>query len=358
MANGPAGQALLALERGQDARHWLANLVAEPVLAHPEEASLFDGAPAVAFTLAATDQHRALAALDEHVEKITRCRLETAYQRMARGELADKREFDLIGGLTGLGAYLLRRGANDELLREVLRYLVCLTQPHQDGHPGWWATDGPTGAGPAWQNGHGNLGMAHGICGPLALLSLALRRGIVVSGQTAAINRICQWLDRWRCGTPPRAWWPEAITHADHARGIVERPGPSRPSWCYGTPGIARAQQVAGLALRDRTRWRLAEDILSWCLTDEQQLAQLGDVSLCHGWAGVVHTAWRASRHNDQLAATLPRLLNGLTAHLARQPPSSRGLLTGATGAILAQRATRTNTPPVTQWDTCLLLSE
>ncbi len=327
-------------------------------MAHPEEASLFEGAPAIAFTLAATGQRRALAVLDEHVEKITRSRLETAHQRMARGELADKREFDLIGGLTGLGVYLLHRSTTDDALCEALRYLVCLTQPHPDGQPGWWAAHGPTGSGPAWRDGHGNLGMAHGIAGPLTLLSLALRRGLVVSGQAAAIDRICQWLDRWRCGVPPKAWWPEVIGHADHARGAVHQPGPARPSWCYGTPGIARAQQVAGLALGDRPRQRLAENILAWCLTDEQQLAQLSDVSLCRGWAGVVHTAWRASRHNDQLAATLPRLRGGLNAHLARQPPSECGPLTGATGVMLAQRVARTNTPPITQWDTCLLLND
>lgn len=358
LADGPAGQALLTLERGHDARRWLAALVAEPVMAHPEEASLFEGAPAVAFALAATDQTRAMTVLDEHVEKITWARLDAAYQRMARGELAVKSEFDLIGGLTGLGAYLLRRGAADDLLREVLRYLVCLTQPLPGGRPGWWAAHGPSGTGPAWQDGHGNLGMAHGIAGPLTLLALALRRGVVVSGQTAAIDRICRWLDHWRCGVPPRAWWPEVITRVDHARGDVPQPGPSRPSWCYGTPGIVRAQQVAGLVLGDRTRRRCVENILAWCLTDERQLAQLGDVSLCHGWAGVVHTAWRASRHNDRLAATLPRLLDGLATHLARQPPSERGLLTGAAGAMLAQRAARTNTPPVTQWDICLLLNE
>ncbi|GAA1937612.1 lanthionine synthetase C family protein [Amycolatopsis minnesotensis] len=358
LADGPAGQALLALERGQDAHRWLAALVAEPVMAYPEEASLFEGAPAVAFTLVATDQRRALSVLDDHVEKITRSRLEAAYQRMGRGELADKREFDLIGGLTGLGAYLLRRGTADDLLREVLRYLVRLTQPHPDRRPGWWACHGPTGPGPAWQTGHGNLGMAHGIAGPLTLLSLALRRGIVVSGQTAAIDRICRWLDRWRCGVPPRAWWPEAISQADHARGAAHQAGPSRPSWCYGTPGIARAQQVAGLVLGDRARRRCAENILAWCLGDEQQLARLGDVSLCHGWAGVVHTAWRAGRHNDQLAARLPRLLDGLAVNLTRQPPDRRGLLTGTAGVMLAQRSARTNTPPVTQWDTCLLLNE
>ncbi|MCG3755841.1 lanthionine synthetase C family protein [Amycolatopsis sp. Poz14] len=358
LADGPSGQALLAIERGQDARAWLTELTTDPVLAHPDEASLFEGAPAVAFTLAATQHQRPLAVLDQHVERITWARLEAAYCRMRAGELAQKREFDLISGLTGLGTYLLRRGNANELLREVVRYLVRLSLPRPDGLPGWWAADGPTGPGPAWIGGHSNHGMAHGIAGPLTLLALTLRRGLVVSGQAAAIDRICCWLDRWRCGTPQRAWWPEVVTRTDYDRTAIRQRRPHRPSWCYGTPGIARAQQIAGLALDDRGRQRTAESILACCATDEAQLTQLGDVSLCHGWAGLVHSVWRASQHNDELAAALPDLLDRLTRHLARQPPTQRGLLTGTAGVTLALRAAQTNTPPSTQWDACLLLNE
>ncbi|WP_232376181.1 lanthionine synthetase C family protein [Amycolatopsis aidingensis] len=358
LADGPAGQALLALERDQDARDWLAAMVAEPVRAHPDEVSLFEGAPAVAFTLAATRMADTQDVLDGHVRWITRARLKAAHHRLAAGALADTREFDLISGLTGLGAYLLRRGGNHELLRDVLRYLVRLTHPHRGGLPGWWARSGPTGPGPGWHGGHGNPGMAHGIAGPLALLALAMLRGIVVSGQAAAIDRVGTWLDRWRCGTPPRVWWPEAITRAEHDRGEAFRPGPGRPSWCYGTPGITRALHLAGRALDDPARQHLAEEILALCVTDEAQLAQLADVSLCHGWAGLLHTAWRASHHSDRIATALPRLLHGLTDRLARRPPAGQGLLTGTAGALLAQHAARTNTPPVTRWDACLLLND
>ncbi|MGW1807070.1 lanthionine synthetase LanC family protein [Streptomyces sp. NPDC002078] len=57
---------------------------------------------------------------------------------------------------------------------------------------------------PRWPGGHGNFGLAHGIAGPLALLAMALRHGHAVPGQTQAIIRICDWLDRWRTA-PARA---------------------------------------------------------------------------------------------------------------------------------------------------------
>ncbi|MGH3930129.1 MAG: lanthionine synthetase C family protein [Pseudonocardiaceae bacterium] len=360
LAGGAAGGALLALERGENARPWLAAMVAEPVMAHPDEANLFEGAPAVAFTLTATGRPRALATLDEHVESITRTRLNAAHRRADRGELSAKREFDLIAGLTGLGAYLLHRHSEDELLRNVLVYLVRLTEPRRDGLPGWWALDGPTGPGPGpdWRGGHGNLGIAHGITGPLALLALAMRRGVTVDGHAEAMRRICRWLDHRRYGEPPHIWWPGVITRAEHDHGVTRSPGPYRPSWCYGTPGIARAQQLAGLALGNTQRQRLAEDALAWCVTDESQLTQLRDVSLCHGWAGLVHTAWRAGAHDERIRAAMPRLLDGLADSLLRRPPRERGLLVGESGALLAQHAATTNTQPVTQWDVCLLLND
>lgn len=356
LAEGAAGVALLALERGENARPWLAEMVAEPVMAHPDEANLFEGAPAVAFTLTATGNTRALATLDEHVESITRGRLDAAHRRIDRQALPAKREFDLITGLTGLGAYLLHRHGNGDLLRDVLAYLVRLTEPPRDGLPGWWALDSPTG--PDWQGGHGNVGMAHGIAGPLAFLALTMRRGVTVDGHADAMRRICRWLDQWRCGKPPRAWWPGAVTRAEHDHGVAPRHGPHRPSWCYGTPGIARAQQLAGLALGDTRRQHLAEDALAWCVTDEAQLAQLSDVSLCHGWAGLLHTAWRAGAHDERIRAALPRMLDGLADSLLHRPPRERSLLVGETGALLAQHAATTNTPPATQWDACLLLND
>lgn len=357
LANGAAGAALRDLEFGTEHRDWLNAMTAEPVLAHPTQATLFDGAPAVAFVLNTTGHRHTLSTLDGHVDTITRTRLDTAHRRIDHGARPAKDEFDLIAGLTGFGAYQLHRHDDSRLLREILTYLVRLTEPQPDGLPGWWVTHGPTGPDADWNGGHGNLGIAHGIAGPLALLSITMRRGVTVPGQAEAITDICRWLDQWRRGTDPHVWWPEAISPVEHDTGTVRQHGPARPSWCYGTPGLARAQQLAGLALGDTRRQRLAERALNSCLSDESQLATLVDVSLCHGWAGVLHTAWRCGEHDEQVRTHLPRLLAGLTESQHRARPPQAGLLTGESGAQLARHAATTDTPPSTGWDTCLLLA-
>jgi hypothetical protein len=375
---GAAGLALAHIEYahagggGWDtAHHWVAATVRSPVTAHPDACGLDRGAPAVAFTLHAAGRPGyapALAVLDEHVTTLTRHRLRRARERIDARLLPALREYDLIRGLTGIGAYLLHRHSSTRtsgagLLREVLAYLVRLTEPLtiDDGVvvPGWWSGNAPNDRpSPDWPGGHGNLGMAHGIAGPLALLSATLRRGITVPGHAKAIERICAWLDQWQTGTGAHAWWPEMISRQEHALGFTTQAGPGRPSWCYGTPGLARAQQLAALALGDPRRQRHAELALAGGVTDERQLARLTDASLCHGWAGLLQTAWRvaADAHNPG-QFDLPQLLHRTQRFLHdHEPTAAEGLLDGVAGTRLAIHTVTVGSAPVSGWDACLLL--
>ncbi len=373
LAEGAAGITLLHIEHARagtsrwDLTHrWAAAMTRSPVSAHPGSCGLYRGAPAVAFTLHAADQPgyaKVLATLERHVSAITRRRLENAHERISRGQLPALREFDLIRGLTGMGVYLLHRHGDSGLTRDVLSYLVRLTQPvpvESDLLPGWWCGNGPGDQpSPQWPGGHGNLGLAHGISGPLALLSAAARHGVTVPGHADAIRRICGWLDQWRNGTGTQAWWPGMISLPEHRARTIQQHGPGRPSWCYGTPGLARALQLAALALADPRRQRHAEQALAGCVTDEAQLAQIGDASLCHGWAGLLHTTWRTASVADdgaELRAAVPHLLQGLEKQLHDHRPVSDGLLEGMTGVLLARQAATTDGAPITRWDACLLL--
>jgi hypothetical protein len=203
--------------------------------------------------------------------------------------------------------------------------------------------------------GHANLGMAHGISGPLALLALATRHNIIVPGQADAISRICTWLDRWQQTSPAGPWWPERITITELRAGTSSVIGPARPSWCYGTPGVARAQQLAGIALSDPARQHAAEDALTRCLADPAQLGRLTDTSLCHGWAGLAVTAWYAAidARSTLLPAGLPRILRLLIQHATTAPERS-GLIAGHAGAALTLHTFATGTN--IRWATSLLI--
>ncbi|CAO5179791.1 class I lanthipeptide synthase [Frankia sp. AiPs1] len=373
LARGPAGTALLNIERARTgsgswntAQAHLRRAVAGPIDA-AEHTGLYYGAPALAFLLqAAADGNpryrSARDTLDTHVLRLTRRRLTLTARRAERGDPTTFAEYDLFYGLTGIGALLLRSHPDSEILADVLRYTVSLTRPRRENGvdlPGWWVAHDPDDTLPT-PGGHANLGMAHGAAGLLALLALATARGCLVDGQDEAIATLTGWFDQWRQNGADSPWWPQWITREDLRTGRPTQTSPGRVSWCYGTIGIARAQQLAALATHDQRRAQDAEATLAAALTDTQ-LDRISDLGLCHGLAGIYQTAYRAAR--DARSSAIGRRLPAIATRLAQSTASSTsseqdsGLLTGAAGIALALESTRHVGPPRTGWDTCLLIA-
>ncbi|MEU6158827.1 lanthionine synthetase C family protein [Streptomyces sp. NPDC047130] len=314
---------------------------------------LYEGAPSVAYTLLHADTpaaRRALTQLAPHVRDMTRARLELAHRRIDAGVPPVKDEFDVITGLTGLGVYHLAAGDRDEATA-IAAYLVRLTEPLTHSGvtvPGWWSTTPAMNqATPEDADGNGIFGMAHGIAGPLAYLALCTLRGITTEGHDTAIARICGHLAEWRLGTGQDAHWPYWVTLAEHARGVPHAgTGPARPSWCYGTPGIARALHLAGRAMNDTRLQHQAEQALTGCTRHTHLFT---DLSLCHGWAGLLQAVRRTAA--DSAGSSLQTVLLHLEDKLATPSgDNDPSLMEGAAGIDLV----RANPP--TDWDLCLLL--
>ncbi|MFD7639187.1 lanthionine synthetase C family protein [Kitasatospora sp. NPDC059795] len=382
LAHGAPGIALLHIERAamglgpwEPVRAWLTVAAGAPVTSGTDS-YLYYGAPALAHALTCAAQarpgsyQRALDHLDQTVAADAVRRCEQAENRTERGNLPRLAEFDTIRGLAGIGSILLRRSRDGEAIRRVLTCLVRLTENvTRQGKvlPGWWTLAGPSNEmDERFPGGHANNGLAHGIAGPLALLALALRRGIEVDGQREAIRTVLAWLERWR---DSHAWlyW---ITPA-HLTGPDRRPLPrQRPSWCYGTAGIARAQQFAALALDDPHLRHDAENTLATALVDPKALTATTDMSVCHGYAGLAHIAHRAAadaslRNAGRLRSAATLLLD--TTHPPHADPDEQAhhlvatagpaFLEGAAGTALALLAPATGATPATRWDACLLTS-
>jgi hypothetical protein len=207
--------------------------------------------------------------------------------------------------------------------------------------------------------GHANLGMAHGAAGLTALLALASLRGHHVPGHHDALGVLTAWFDQWRQDSPTGAWWPQWITADELRTGTPTQPAAGRPSWCYGSVGIARALQLAALALGGHQQQDAAEIVLAAALTDHE-LDRITDPGLCHGIAGIYQTAYRAAHdaRTPAIAQRLPAVAARLTRH-AHTPADSvdNGFLTGSAGIGLALHTLRRAAPPHTGWDTCLLIT-
>ncbi len=375
LGTGPAATALYEMVVARTTGDWTKAhptakaMTSQPITADPASANLYRGAPAVAYTLHTAGHRayaRALTELNAETVAIVAHRLRAAHRRMDKGLPPRLREYDLISGLTGLGAYLLHRDV-DQALGAVLRYLVrLLTEPLAvNGHqvPGWWAATGPNGTPDTGEfaHGHANVGLAHGVAGPLALLALARRAGHTVTGQddalAAGITHLTTWAQPLKGGG---TGWPECLPLDAYQRGPEPDAAPTRASWCYGTPGIARALQLAALALNDDTARRLAEHTALQAATDPRHTGQITDTSLCHGWAGLLLTTERiaADAAQPDLHDALPALRDRLTTETQHHPaPEHTGLLTGNAGVLLTLHTLTTTRPVDPEWKTCLLLT-
>jgi hypothetical protein len=393
VAQGFAGLAILCggvdevfPSDGWEARaHEYLRLAARSAEAQPRlQCGLYSGLAGLAFgawylSRGGTRYRRLLATLDAALfRQLARA---TAHDTVRHG--VDVATFDVISGLAGIGRYLLLRAdapAHRAALEAVLRTLVTMLDEER-GLPRWH-TPARFLAGSATQaqypDGNLNCGLAHGIPGPLALLSLAAIDGVVVDGQHDAIGRAAGWLcgqrihDRWGVN------WPIAVPlsepagehgGADHARERSEA-APSRTAWCYGAPGIARALWFAGQALSDGSCCELALATMEAVYRRPRPARRIDSPTFCHGVAGLQQITLRfahdcgsrlfvdAARelHQQIVDAYEPESLLGYrNVETGGGRVDQPGFLDGAGAVPLVLLAASTPVEP--RWDALFLLS-
>lgn len=291
-------------------------------------------------------------------------------------------QFDVISGLSGIAAYLLKRACGPrhaECRRDILTALVELLAP-QTGLPRWYTPPGElyddrTRA--VYPFGNLNCGLAHGVPGPLALLSIAYANGVKVNGMEAAIARTADWLCAARWDDEWGINWPTAIAVQPASNGdlaIVERrpgpDGPSRSAWCYGAPGVARALWLAGEALDCAAYRNIAIDAMRAVFRRPVHVRRIDSPSFCHGVAGLLQIALRFRNDSDDevFEEGCRELVEQILRHY--QPQSllgfrhienggreidQPGLLDGTPGIALVLLASSTSVAP--DWDRLFLLS-
>lgn len=270
--------------------------------------------------------------------------------------------YDAITGLAGTGRVLLaavRAGHDAEPgLLAALSTLTVMTRTRHGARPGWWAPAGEDGSGPqAGPSGAAATGMAHGIAGPLACLSLASIAGYSVEGQDEAIGEAADWLLRWR--TAGSRDWPPHVTGTELDTGTAAPAPGRRDAWCYGTAGISRALGLAAQALNAPALARASRDA---AISLEVRPASRWDAdgpALCHGYAGVLQSSGSSQAAAAVTAFFRPRHRFGFQRLAEGGAADDPGFLTGACGAALALADHAGIPAPAVadRWDALLLLS-
>jgi hypothetical protein len=294
-------------------------------------------------------------------------------------------EFDAISGLSGVGAYLLHRREEPRAmaaLSSILEGLVDLLS-ERDGLPRWYTPAhllGDEETRKYCPHGNLNFGLAHGVPGPLALLSLAHTAGVPVPGLAEAIARTADWLCANRFDDAWGVNWPAILplVQTDTADGVrLEAPGarsapdgPSRCAWCYGSPGISRALWLAGQALGREDYRALAVSAMKAVFRRPVAARRIDSPTFCHGVSGLLGIALRFSHDmggaefSDDIGVLVRQLLDSFQPqsllgfrHLETRDTAmdQPGLLEGSPGVALALLASATGAEPT--WDRLFLLS-
>jgi len=286
-------------------------------------------------------------------------------------------ELDVVSGLTGVGTYLLTGRASppvESALLHTLRALAALTAESGDAVSPWVTPPhllDDEKLAVRYPRGCINCGLAHGIPGPLALLSLAISKGMAVAGAREFVASTAAWLVAHRSDDHWGMNWPTMVTVPATAGREGDPDTPGRGAWCYGVPGVARALWLAGTALREEPLQRLAIEAMASVYRRPIWARQIDSPTFCHGIAGLLQVTLRF--YNDTGLAVFRDAACSLTDQIldAYEPESAvlgfrcvepgggrvdqPGILDGAAGVALALLAAATTVEPT--WDRFFLLA-
>jgi hypothetical protein len=293
LASGLAGQALfyayLALstadESAADHAADLLEKATEELASSPMPPTLYSGFPGVAWTMEHL-QGRLFESGDgeeageDPVLEIDQALLGPLERSPWLGE------YDLIGGLAGLGVYALERLPRPTaaaLLERVVERLGELAEEREEGLA--WFT--PPERLPEWQReiftrGHYNLGVAHGLPGVLPILAGACAAGVAVERARPLLDGAVRWLFARRLEPGSDSCFGGSYTP-------WEPSGPTRLAWCYGDPGIASTLLAAARAVGEPEWERQALDIALAAAARGESTSHVQDAGICHGTAGLAH---------------------------------------------------------------------
>jgi lantibiotic biosynthesis protein len=347
---------------------------------------MFSGLSGVAFASLqlsrdGTRYQRFLLTLDEAI-----CSEATALAAGVRyNACVSMNDFDVISGLSGVGAYLLSRheqGVTSAALTDVIGALISLVT-RGEVLPAWHTPahllfDDTARA--HYPDGNLNCGMAHGVPGVLAFLSLVRLSGLPSDHLDEAIVTAATWLSTHQLYDEWGVNWPSAVslqaTEVDGKPILVDddlqnsSAEPSRAAWCYGSPGIARALWLAGCALQREDFKQLALDAMEAVFRRPIPERMIDSPTFCHGVAGLLAITIRFANetgselfqkecHNltAQVLSTFQRdsLLGFRNLEYGGVETDQPGFLEGASGIATVLLSAASGIEP--KWDRAFLLS-
>lgn len=220
--------------------------------------------------------------------------------------------------------------------------------------------------------GNLNLGLAHGIPGPLAALALALLCGLETTEARAATEALAAWVAAHVSLGEDGPGWDTVVPLTRGPNGLAEVPvhRVGRDAWCYGTPGVARALFLAGRALERSDLRNLAIEAMAAVYRRPPRERGIDSPTFCHGVAGLLQITLRF--HHDTGLPLFAEAASALTEQIlgavdpdrpmgiaSLEPGDNKvdqpGVLDGAAGVSLVLLSAASEVEPT--WDRMFALS-
>ncbi|WP_025684313.1 lanthionine synthetase C family protein [Paenibacillus maysiensis] len=231
-------------------------------------------------------------------------------------------QYDAISGFTGIGRIAMlfsdRPTMRTVWNQTIELFQVMCSDRIRNGHsvPGWHISSEhqfQEDEKLQYPQGNFNLGLSHGIAGPLCFLSLSALHGADSLLLENDIQRLAEFIHHWRVQDKEGIIWPGRVSFEEWVgdRLLPDSAQNHRDSWCYGVPGIARSIWLAGQAVQNE-EW--IETGLRAYLDMEKRLYRKGGLTsatLCHGIGGWLHLVQRmySDTAHEQLGMMRDRLL-------------------------------------------------
>jgi len=194
--------------------------------------------------------------------------------------------FDLIGGLVGLGVYFLERLPADTAAASLKQIVDRLGETgKQEGDGISWHTTPSLLAleeKELFPHGYYDLGVAHGAAGIIAFLGQACAAGIAPQKSRALLEGAVCWLLDQKLPSGATSVFPGLLDPG-------KPPESSRIAWCYGDLGIATTLLYAARCTAQPDWEREAVTLALTAAERPMELSDVVDAGICHGACGNAH---------------------------------------------------------------------
>ncbi|MDR1567770.1 MAG: lanthionine synthetase C family protein [Streptococcaceae bacterium] len=290
-------------------------------------------------------------------------------------------DYDTIQGMTGILNYMLIDSTNQryfiQQIKDIIGYFIQLSKKYnyKDIEVPYWHIFSENlflkEERVLFPEGAINLGVSHGISGPLIVMSKAFESNFKISGLEEAILSISELLTS-SLDTKHNNWPSMVdIRKLNDKNASFED---SRDAWCYGRPGVAFALLKASQALNDKKLLNIACETMKSAVHSEIGLIS---PTFCHGYIGVsyIYKKFYEVTKSDVFNHESKRLMNKTISFYDEYLPfgfpnlehntndqnqqemkmvNTIGILDGVTGILLSLLSLLGNKQ--TSWDAVFLL--